>query len=59
MAREKEVASVDISREQKECIAQQAAGLPPCQRCETCRDEFFFDQICAEVEGTYDGEIRN
>jgi hypothetical protein len=24
-----------------------------CGRCQACKDDFFFQQICDEVEGTY------
>ena len=24
-----------------------------CGRCQSCKDDFFFQQICDEVEGTY------
>jgi uncharacterized protein (DUF2237 family) len=45
-----------LSTAQRACIAQQAAGLAACGHCQTCRDDFFFQQICAEVEGTYEDE---
>ena len=25
-----------------------------CGRCQACQDDFFFQQICDEVEGTYE-----
>jgi hypothetical protein len=25
-----------------------------CGRCQACKDDFFFQQICDEVEGTYE-----
>jgi hypothetical protein len=27
-----------------------------CGRCQACQDDFFFQQICDEVEGTYYGK---
>ena len=43
----------ELSPEQRAYITRQEAGLPRCGRCQTCRDDFFFEQICDEVEGTY------
>jgi hypothetical protein len=25
-----------------------------CGRCQACKDDFFFQQVCDEVEGTYE-----
>jgi hypothetical protein len=27
-------------------------------RCQACRDDFFFDQVCDEVEGRYESRTK-
>jgi hypothetical protein len=29
-----------------------------CGRCQACRDDFFFNQVCDEVEDTYESRIK-
>ena len=58
MARKNDAIGVEISREAQQCIDRQVAGGPKCHVCKVCSEDFFFDQICSEVEGTYDGEPR-
>jgi hypothetical protein len=41
------------------CIIRQNAGLPSCGKCQTCADQFFFDQVCSEVEGDYESETKH
>jgi hypothetical protein len=41
------------------CVVRQNAGLPPCGKCQTCADQFFFDQVCSEVEGDYENETKH
>jgi hypothetical protein len=55
---ESKLAAGELSPEDG-CVVRQNAGLPKCGRCQTCADQFFFDQVCSEVEGDYENETKH
>ena len=42
----------------KKTVTDPTACDGTCGKCQACRDDFFFDQICDEVEGVYESTTK-